>query len=230
MPEFLSHIILAGGGTDDQAAEVYRTFTSALPSNRFLFLPHASAPHLRTFAQAWDRIADSPPFRGCRIEMWENLAERSYADLDRYDGICLFGGNTYDLLATLRETGFAEIIVEFATNSRPVLGISAGAIVLGRDITTEGVAWDPDRNFGGITDLRGLDLLGGYNVHCHYQPIEDDDLCNYLARHRVPFLALPESAGALVAGTCAHSIGPDSVHLFRNGVHEIVAPNDTVTL
>ncbi|MDQ1419876.1 MAG: dipeptidase [Acidimicrobiaceae bacterium] len=227
----MSNIVLGGGGNDIQASNVYQHFTAALPNNKhLLFLPQASAPRLRTFAQTWDRISNSAPFRDCHIRMWESLANRSYVDLDRFDGICLFGGNTYDLLGTLIETGFAHLLVQFSSDERPLLGISAGAIVLGRDVTTEGVASDPDKNLGGITDLTGLDLVGGYNVHCHYEPSEDEDLSEYSIRHNVPFFAIPETAGVAVTGSSARTLGPGEVHLFRNGVQEVLGSKASVTL
>jgi dipeptidase E len=224
------NIVLGGGGVDNQAAHVYDHFTSVIHGGSLLFLPHASAPRLITFARAWGWISRSTPFPDVHVDMWERISGRTYPELDRYDGICLYGGNTYDLLGALRSTGFSDLIVEFVNAGRQVLGISAGAIVLGRDITTESLASDPDQNLHGITDLRGLDLLGGYNVHGHYESSEDNDLSEYLTLHNVPVIAIPEASGVAITGTSAHVLGTDEVHIFRNGQHETHAPNSSTTL
>jgi dipeptidase E len=222
-------IVLGGGGNSVQAGSVYEYFVSVLAGDRLLFLPHALSPRLSPFADTYRWITSAPPFQDCRIEMWEAMAGRTHADLEGFDGICLGGGNTYDLLGALQETAFSERIIEFALEGGSILGISAGAIVLGRDITTEGLGADPDTNTLGVTDLRGLDLLNGYNAHCHYEPSEDANLTDSRDRHGVATFAIPETAGVAITGASARAIGTGQVTLFRERMRQSYESGQEIT-
>jgi dipeptidase E len=136
--------------------------------------------------------------------MWTSLSGRQPDELAAYAGIFFGGGNTYWLLHQVRSAGFADPIRQFAQQGGVVYGGSAGAILLGANIST---CAHMDQNFVGLTDAHGLDLLDGRAVWCHYRPA-DYPLCQaFIHRTRLPTIILTESSG-----------------LWRRG------PNDYVTL
>jgi dipeptidase E len=83
--------------------------------------------------------------------------------LRNFGGIFIGGGNTYMLLKLVRESGFDKKLVKYLDDGGVVFGGSAGAIIMGKSIATCG-----DINNIGLSDLSGLDLLGGASVLCHY--------------------------------------------------------------
>ncbi len=53
---------------------------------------------------------------------------------DRFDCVCLAGGNPFHLVQGLRETGADEVLDELAAAGRPVLAAGLAACVLGRTL------------------------------------------------------------------------------------------------
>src|SRR5690242_16991774 len=129
-------LILAGGGNAIQSQLVDEYFADLLPRGTFLYLPQATAPQPWSFDQAYEWIHRPKAFRNLRIEMWEDLADKTYQQLEPFDAIYLMGGNTFVLLHELRKSKFDVLLREFLKSGRIIYGISAGAIVLGEDITT----------------------------------------------------------------------------------------------
>ncbi len=159
--------------------------------------------------------------------VWTELPRGNYSGLARFDSVYIGGGNTYELLHAMRSSGFAEAVARFADRGGAVYGGSAGAAVLGRDIST--VA-SMDTNGVGLIDTRGLDLVGGYSAWCHYEPGHDPQIMRYVAGRGEPVLALPERAGVCVSGEEIRAIGYEPVAVFRPGEDrvEIVPPGARV--
>lgn len=76
--------------------------------------------------------------------------------LDDLDAVFVSGGNVFHLVATLRRTGFAEILTEHVDAGLPYLGASAGACVVGPDIEPLAMLDDPAE----ATDLTSTTGLG----------------------------------------------------------------------
>jgi dipeptidase E len=85
-----------------------------------------------------------------------------------------------------------------------VYGVSAGAIVLGRDIES---CIHYDENAVGIEDTAGLDLLGGHCVWCHFEPHHEERITQYIARSGHPFLGCPEGSAIRIDGARTIDIG-----------------------
>ncbi len=75
----------------------------------------------------------------------------------KFDVVYVYGGNTFYLLHQARASGFlthaAEILVD-----KVYVGVSAGSIIAGPDITLAG--WPPngDKNAVGIQDMMGMNF------------------------------------------------------------------------
>jgi dipeptidase E len=139
------------------------------------------------------------------VTTWSRLNESHRAQLATYDGVYVGGGNTYRLIHALRQGGLDDVLVSYIGDGGAFYGGSAGAIALGKDIDTAMLA--DDRNEVGLTDTRGLDLLGGWSVACHFRPQDVARTQAFSAERGLRLLALPEQAGIVVEGHAGRVCG-----------------------
>lgn len=158
------------------------------------------------------------------IVMWHSLFSKSKSDLQAFDAVYIGGGNTYKLLAEFRETGFDDVLVGYAADGGTIYGGSAGAIVLGKDISTCAIM---DSNEVGLIDTHGLGLTGSYSIWCHYVPWEHDGL---IAQLHDPIIAMPERSGLLFDGSTLSVVGTDSITIFDDKSQEVLLPGHTVLI
>jgi len=189
-------VLLGGGGSTEDEYPIFELFASWVDgSDSVLYLPIASSHVDRTYFDWISSVFN--PLGIHRIEMWTNLAGRTPMEINKYRAIFIGGGNTFSLLHQLQVAGFDEAIRNFVNRGGVIYGGSAGAIALGRDIST---CSHLDENSVGITNTLGLDLLDGDSVWCHYQPADDTLICAYVERTNSSTIALAETTGVWVRG------------------------------
>ena len=82
-----------------------------------------------------------------------------------YDYVYITAGNTFEILQYMRDNSLCEPIRNWVLQGATYIGASAGALIAGRDIE---FAYDlRDKNFIGMTEYAGLDLLDGGVVVPH---------------------------------------------------------------
>jgi dipeptidase E len=185
-----TRILLGGGGSAEDERPIFERFAAWVGAGRVLYLPIAAerpgSAHL-----AWVTSVLSP--LGVRhTDMWTTFAGHQPGELAAYAGLFIGGGNTYWLLHQLRASGFGDAIRQYAQQGGVVYGGSAGAIVLGANIST---CAHIDHNDVGITDLHGLDLLDGHAVWCHYRAADFPLTQVFVRRTRLPTYLLAETTG-----------------------------------
>lgn len=87
----------------------------------------------------------------------KELVQKELADADM---IWVGGGNTFYLLNIARMTGFLDVVTDLVKNKGVAYGgISAGTVLLSKDISS--LNWEPygDENTIGLTDLSALNLI-----------------------------------------------------------------------
>lgn len=95
--------------------------------------------------------------------------EIDYSEIESCDAMYVCGGNTFALLAKIRNTHFDAAIETFVNNGKVYLGVSAGSIVVTPSIA--GAEVEPaDLNNVGLKDLRGLNIVG-FEVFPHVPEI-----------------------------------------------------------
>ena len=189
-------IILGGGGGASDERPLNETYAEWIgPGGRVLYWPVALRG-MSTFEACFEWITSIFEPLGLRdISIWSELPGHQARELDLFDGVYIGGGNTYSLLAELRESGFDRHLKSFAERGKPVYGGSAGAAVLGRDIrSVEHI----DHNRAGITDMGGLDLANGHAIWVHYTPTDDDLIRSFTERYKLPVVALSERSGLVI--------------------------------
>lgn len=220
----MTRVVLAGGGDAEESKLIDQQFARSLPRGRMVFIPHAVAPKTWTFEKAFEWVKKPAAFSGIRIEMWTDLAEYAYSDLDEFDAIYLMGGNTFDLLYQLRNADFLSKIAAFMQSGRTIYGVSAGAIVLGHEIGPAALGPERDLNEVGIDDLHGLDVLSGANVLTHYTANQNDEVLAYLSKHPAPLIAIPERSGVILDGDSYACLGTEPVFLYSRGQRRTIDP------
>lgn len=218
MTRAASHLrlILTGGGDAPESRPLDKLFADWLgPHGRLLYLPVASSPKADRYAGhlAWVTSVFRP-LGVTDIQMWTELENHAPAELDHFSGVYIGGGNTFRLLHLLRRTGFDAALRRYALPGGAVYGGSAGAIVLGADIAS---CERDDPNTVGLSDSRGLDLLGGHDVWCHFTPDQAERVQMWADASGRPVCALTERAGLCVEGGEVRSAGSDAALTFTPG-------------
>lgn len=190
-----TRILLGGGGSAEEEGPILDRFAAWVGDGSVLYLPIA-AEQPGAAHGAWLASVLHP--RGVRtIDMWVELSGRDPAALDGYDAIFIGGGNTWWLLHQVCSAGFEEPLRHFARRGGVLYGGSAGAILLGADI---GTCAHMDENDVGLSDPRGLDLVGGRALWCHYQPADLPLCTSFVRRTGLVTLLLAERSGLWVRG------------------------------
>ena len=198
-------IILAGGGGASDSRPLDEIYSGWMGTRgRLLYWPIALRG-IRTFESCFEWINSTfAPLGITDISMWTALSGHREGELDAFDAVYIGGGNTFSLLAELRESGFDSYLKSYATHGKPVYGGSAGAAVLGRDIRTVN---HMDRNEVGITETMGLDLAKGHAIWPHYRSQDDDSIHSYVRQYGQPVLAISERSGIVIEGDKLRGVG-----------------------
>jgi len=102
------------------------------------------------------------------IDVFKLRNEKFVADKE-YDVVFVCGGNTFDYLDRIRKTGLADYLLSFSKKEKSVyVGVSAGSVVAGPDISIAGWGKEGDKNDIGLKDLRGLGLID-FLIYPHYR-------------------------------------------------------------
>lgn len=205
-------IALAGGGGAIDSRPLDELFAAWIGTQgKLLYWPFALRG-IRTFESCREWItATFAPLGIKDITMWTGLSDHQIHELDQFDAVYIGGGNTFSLLAELRESGFDQALREYALRGQPVYGGSAGAAILGRDIRTVDHI---DHNKIGLVDLRGLDLANGHAIWVHYQSEDDQLIEAYVCQYRQPVLAISERSGIVIEKEAIRAVGFESAYRF----------------
>jgi inorganic pyrophosphatase len=159
-------IFLAGGGGYEDSAELDKYFFENIPENgKILYLPFARD----TYDDSWvtglvRQFSDSAQV------IMPMADEASALDLTKFDAIFIGGGNTYKLLDFIITHNLTDKLKDYIRGGHgSIYGGSAGAIVMGKSIDTARKMDDAT----GYNFTKGLDLLNGANVACHWPRCKD---------------------------------------------------------
>lgn len=200
---------LGGGGTAQQEAALWRPMLASRP--RVLYWPFALSGAMLAGAEEWLRGSLDEHQPGLELETWTSLAGRSGEQMRGFDLLFVGGGNTFDLLAHLRDHGALAWVRTFLDDGGDLYGGSAGAIVAGA--TVEVAAWH-DENATGLStrqELAGLGLVGPHALLPHATEADLPQAQRWSERLGAPLLAVPEAAGVVVDAGRATAVGPDPV-------------------
>ncbi|REF36631.1 Type 1 glutamine amidotransferase-like domain-containing protein [Thermasporomyces composti] len=215
-------VFLAGGGGPAHSRPLDVEFARAVGPGPLSYWPVAFDSRVHNYDEclAWFRRLYEP--LGVRaITMWTG---ESPLDLTGVRGVYIGGGNTYRLASVVHRWRMLDRLRDFVASGGVVFGDSAGAALLGADITTTAHL---DRNEVGLDDTRGADLVCGHGVFVHHR---DNDLPRehvWSATYGRPVIALTERANAIVSGHAVTAVGFDPLILVHGGTRRLLAPGAT---
>ncbi len=116
-------------------------------------------------------------------------------DVDRFDVVYVCGGNTFFLSEKLKKTGMDKKIVDLVRQGKVYVGVSAGSVIAGPDIS---IAGPFDENESGLSDMAGWGLTDKV-VTPHYTEKEKDIVEEF--RKKLPYPIVPITDNQALEGT-----------------------------
>ncbi len=216
------YIILSGGGNIEISFELDERFFSLLKNNaKILYIPIALNRDLAGFGACYNWFSNliSSHTGEKEINFSMMLEKDKVPDLGNYDSLYIGGGNTYKLLDYIIKNNIGPKITDFIKDGGIVYGGSAGAIIMGKDIrTTE------EENNNNYSNFRGLNLLGGLSVACHYEGTLDEKIFKSAQKIHSRIIALPENSGLIIGSDIVEIIGRTFI-FFENNKKQILTKN-----
>ena len=134
-------------------------------------------------------------------------------NLGQYSAVFIGGGNTFKLLKEIKDSLFDKKLTDYLNSGGFVYGGSAGSIIFGKDILPTAYG---DENSVGIKDSRGLNLVNGFNICCHYGAGGEDNTNQ--KRNRIREQSEPSDVTIALPENCAVYVEDDSITFLGNGV------------
>lgn len=217
---------MTGGGDSHHFEDIDQFFIEQLEEDpTLLFIPLAGDPE--TFKDGLKRIQKTfSTIHFDKIEMCLDLSELDWEFLKKFDAIYIDGGNTFTLMEEIRNTHFYELIHRFLHHGGVVNGDSAGAIILGSHLETAHFGETPDENETDVISYQGLNLLGNYAIHCHYNDSEQEEVAEFVKEYGFPVIALYENTAIAIKNTKIQVIGEAPACLFTKRGIRILSPGE----
>jgi len=214
-------IYLTGGGDQETFKQLDKLFMEELPTSSIIGL----------FAQAADDQDEALE----RVEYYFNskniskieLITNPKTDLSIYAALMIEGGNTFNLISSVRDSNFFNSIKSFYKSGKPIYADSAGAIILGSDVHTAFLGDDGDEDQNALQDYRGLDILSPWCIHAHATPEDFEQVQDILYNIGSPVLALSEETGVILTENELTVYGTTDLWVFNFEGQFSVKPSHT---
>ena len=213
-------LFLSGGGGKDDSTLLDKEFEKNIPQGKeIIYIPLASENFTPNEYSSW--IASIFPNR--KISLWHEFIPANFSQLTTAGAVYIGGGNTFKLLDLFRKKGFDEALSNYANNGGIIYGGSAGAIILGKDLST----CHGDVNKIGITDIKALNLLNNDKIWCHYKESDDSEILKLSSPNpggRI--IAISERTGVHFTEGSYKVVGFDPVYIFQNESKSTTTPEN----
>ncbi len=129
-----------------------------------------------------------------------NLAEESILpSLKGYDAVYVCGGNTYFILDRIKKIGLDKALKKYVKSGRLYIGVSAGSIIAGKDISIAGWGSDGDVNEVHLKDLNGLGFVD-FATFPHYESKLKKEVDSFRISVKYPVETLKDKEALLIMG------------------------------
>lgn len=164
---------------------------------RILFIPTASRTpmELKYVDESQQELVDM----GITAEhiITENLEQKvTLEQFQNINAVYVCGGNTFYLLDRVRKSGFDTVVKKLIEQDVVYLGVSAGSVLAGPDISISG-PFDP--NDVDLTDTTGLKLVDKV-ITPHYDKKEKSIIEDFKQKLLYPIITLTDNQALLVKG------------------------------
>ncbi len=150
-------LLTSDGFVNRNIADRFLQMMDKRPSEiNVLFIPTASRTdeELQYVAESKDELIELG-IESSNIRVLDLVQAVTSEDIQNVDVVYVCGGNTFYLMKQIRVTGFDKAIRELVASGVLYIGVSAGSIVAGPNIS---IAGPYDENDVGLTDFSGLGL------------------------------------------------------------------------
>ena len=227
-----------GGGSGDRIINIYEKIDSIIDHNKpTLYIPLAMEPDKHPYDGCYEWIKQEissinvPSIK--MVESFEELASLNYND---YSFVFIGGGNTFRLLKGLKDSGAFLKLKDYILNDGIVFGGSAGAVIMGYDVSCS-----IDDNYVYLEDTTGFDLLNGFSVFPHYTNFKSKltkeeneerlkDLTNRIidyTKNDMKMIAIPEEDTIIADDNGMKIVGYKPYYKFEEGAIQMI---DTIKL
>ncbi len=148
-------------------------------------------------------------------------------NLDKFSAVYIGGGNTYKLLKLMKESDFLHILKRYIQNGGIIYGASAGAVLMGKSISTYiEDKYVLENKKCKYTLTKGMKLIGNFSIITHFHNSDYKRLGKYFKRNNNPVIAIPEGIGLMIKDNSMTIIGNRAVTVFdKDGVLDKIKPN-----
>lgn len=211
----LSGLYLSGGGGREQTCEIDKVFASELDRGKpLLYLPIAMDPAQISYEDCYQWIHSVfGPFGITDITMWLDLRGKSLEELKEFSAVYIGGGNTFNLMHSILQDGFHAPLTAFKEEGGLIYGGSAGAIVMGSNIST---CEHMDENTVLLRASKALSYLDDYSIWCHYEEENDHLINRFIDTYGKPVIALSEETGLQVKNGRTKVLGTIPAYVFAS--------------
>lgn len=132
-----------------------------------------------------------------QVDLKENSKESLEEKLVDRDIIWVCGGNTFWLLHWVRKSEFDKLLPKLLVQGKVYVGISAGTLICGKDISISGWRSGWDRNVVGLKNLSGLGFVD-YAISPHYVDSDKEIIKNCSNKTGVKIIPLKDGESVVV--------------------------------
>jgi dipeptidase E len=161
-------LLTSTGFTNSKIGKCFLEMVNMKPVDiKVLFIPTASrTEHEMFYVRESEKELIDMGIPKANIVWLDINATSAVGDLAKYNVVYVCGGNTFYLAYHMKRIGFDKKIVEMVNHGCVYVGVSAGSVLAGPDISIAG-PWDEndvgkdgpwDNNDVELRDMRGLNL------------------------------------------------------------------------
>lgn len=210
-----NNIYLSGGGDEHQSFPLDKLFFDNLPKNgRILYIPVALRGNklFSTASQWMSSILRLHNRTDLDLITANDINGYDIKKLLDFDAVYIGGGNTWNLMAELNDSGFSKLLLEYLEHDKKIYGGSAGAIVLGELIDTH-----DDPNDIDYRKNNGLSVINNhYSIACHYKDEQIDRYKQWSIKNDRAIICLYEETGLIINSNSALCIGTKPCIIFSS--------------
>lgn len=223
-------LLINGGGSTQELNLTMLKLNNILNSNKpILYIPLAMDEEIIPYDSCYGWFKEQLINVSVKdFVMVRSFKELNEKDMEDYSAIFIGGGNTYKLLKGLKEGSAFNKIKKYIENNGIVIGCSAGAVILGKDID---IISAMDENNVNFNDTAGFDVLNGASIFPHYINLksklteeENKKMIDMYTKHIIEYsqkkglvYAIPEEDTIFVNEDEIIVIGTEPYYMVING-------------
>ena len=208
-------LILLSDFTENDNANLKRKMREIFLDKKYTisYIPSMSDRKLKYFERTKSKLSEYGNFQFKYFDIDDFCNVDKIEKIFKSEIIYLSGGNTYYFLNNLKKRYLITRLRKYVENGGYIIGLSAGAIIMAKDIAT---AQFGDKDIVGLSDLSSLalvdfDFMPHWNEDSHYL----DDLKKYSKNTGNTVYACNDGDGIIVMNNKVHFYG--NIKMIKQG-------------